>query len=134
MTRKKYAQPVDVLDVTNFDRYRYRLTWYFTDVDDYGASLGETCYTQHDLETAIELDDGTYEMVGNRQHVQATIVVQDMRPKPEKDSDGFFWDSETEAREALRVVNTALKDGKVWPQWAITAKEAGWKPPKDWKP
>lgn len=119
-----------VLDVTDFDKSGYRLTWYFPDIDDYGACLGETSFTQKDLTAALEADDGTTDKVGDRLHVLANLTVQQMKPKVSKDSSGFTWESESAARRALKIVNTALEGGKSWPQWAIAAKDAGWKPPE----
>lgn len=51
----------------------------------------------------------------------------------ERDRDGFMWRTLSEARKALAVAKQAVS-GKPWPQWAIEAKSAGWKPPKGWKP
>jgi hypothetical protein len=41
----------------------------------------------------------------------------------------------TAARKALAAANAALLSGSApWPEWAILAKDAGWKPPTGWKP
>ncbi len=54
--------------------------------------------------------------------------------KPDRDETGFRFDSQTEVKAALRVAKAALKSNKLWPDWAIKAKAAGWHSPKGWKP
>ncbi|MHA2064948.1 MAG: hypothetical protein ACXABY_11285 [Candidatus Thorarchaeota archaeon] len=54
---------------------------------------------------------------------------------PERDSHGYWFETQKEAREARRIAVDAIKTGdKPWPAWAIEADKAGWKPPKGWKP
>ncbi len=46
---------------------------------------------------------------------------------------GAFWETEAEARVALRVAKEALKQERPLPEWAKTALAEGWKAPKGWK-
>lgn len=52
-------------------------------------------------------------------------------------SGGFMWESKTKAIAALRRSRALLKQfrsDRPWPEWALKATEAGWKPPRGWKP
>lgn len=51
----------------------------------------------------------------------------------ERDGNGFFWESEKDARAAMRIVKEACKQERPMPEWATKALAAGWKPPKGWK-
>lgn len=52
----------------------------------------------------------------------------------------LMWDSVGEVRKALVAARAAVKRVRderkngPWPEWAIRASEAGWKPPRDWLP
>jgi len=53
------------------------------------------------------------------------------------DSTGFWWETERQAKEALakiKVLAKATLSSVPWPDWAVQAAAAGWKPPKGWKP
>jgi hypothetical protein len=117
----------DHLFVDDSERWLFRLTWYLADDDDIGGTLGDgDRYTLKDLERVEE---------GDRNHVAATLALQEMQSegKAQRDGRGFYWESRTEATRALVVVNQAIK-GQPWPDWAVKAKAAGWKPPRGWKP
>ena len=53
---------------------------------------------------------------------------------------GFFFETESKAKKAATAVRAAFKAlaaeraGRPWPEWAKTAKAAGWNPPKGWTP
>lgn len=45
--------------------------------------------------------------------------------------------SKSRAERALRIVKACKKlaeENVPWPEWALQAQAAGWKPPKGWKP
>lgn len=49
----------------------------------------------------------------------------------------FIFPDEQTATECLLRVNRKLlewKKSKPWPDWAVLAREAGWKPPEGWEP
>jgi hypothetical protein len=46
----------------------------------------------------------------------------------------YVFRSKQVANEALEAANLVLGQLSIWPDWAIKAKENGWKPPKGWKP
>jgi len=103
-----------------------RLAWYFEEDGDYGAVLGEEVFTRAQLDSSSTND---------REHVLATLTAAKTEGV-RRDSNGYYWPSLTAARAALRTIKAMLKadPGGKWPEWAIKAQEAGWKPPKGWKP
>ena len=54
--------------------------------------------------------------------------------------EGFTFESASKATAAVRAIRAAFRadlaaqQGAPWPQWAITAKAAGWTAPRGWKP
>jgi hypothetical protein len=109
--------------VVDCDRNRWRLSWAFE--DDVGGSLGQNS------------KDGEGEPLsgwsrGDWEHWAASKAVKNL-PGVERDSCGFYWESEAQARKALRVAKEALKQERPLPEWAVQALKAGWKPPKNWK-
>lgn len=51
-----------------------------------------------------------------------------------RDDEGFYWLSESDAREVAKACRAALRSApKPMPEWAKTALHEGWKPPKGWK-
>lgn len=54
--------------------------------------------------------------------------------------EGYSIDQRRDAVALLAVARAAAKaarlefDDIVWPDWALQAQAAGWKPPKNWKP
>jgi hypothetical protein len=51
------------------------------------------------------------------------------------DISGFYWNTQSGAIRALKAVRAAVEaGGEPWPDWSLKAKEAGWKPPKGWRP
>lgn len=112
-----------------FERhYEFQIGW---EIDgDEGAMLGETLYKKNDLKTCSSED---------WDHVMATIVASETDGVSRSRGDytsGFVWESKRQAVDALRVIKIALKNKstKPWPDWALKAKAAGWKPPKTWTP
>jgi hypothetical protein len=123
----------DSLKVVESDD-EYRLKWWISEDEDYGATVGE----RGELPTEdSDIEWYTAEVVCFRLY------------KANQDSDtfgldyqGFWWSSKVRATKVLTQIHAetqvALSTGKgaenPWPDWAITAKAAGWKPPKGWKP
>ncbi len=108
----------------DFLRGQWRIAWIF-DGDD-GATLGDDVYTDRDLAKAKPED---------WDHVAATLTASKTEGV-ERDQGGYYWESESNAKKAYRVVRAVLKDKskKPWPEWATKAVANGWKPPKGWKP
>lgn len=106
--------------------YIYRITWSLAEEGDHGADLGDSIYTAGALEKASPED---------REHILATLTAA-KSVGVERDATGYFWESPTKARAALRLINLALKTdgGAPWPDWALQAKAERWTPPKGWKP
>lgn len=54
-----------------------------------------------------------------------------------RDTEGFWWEEQSDARAALRRIKAAIKIGlskRPWPQWAKDALKHGWRAPKGWQP
>lgn len=67
---------------------------------------------------------------GNYEHWLANRVARSMS---DPESPGL-WESEAAARRALKAIRVQLALPRELPAWAKTALEAGWQPPKGWKP
>jgi hypothetical protein len=58
-------------------------------------------------------------------------------PREHSSSRILHFEGRAEAQKALRIARAALKafrENKPWPEWALKAQAAGWKPPKGWSP
>lgn len=105
------------------EKYRYRIQWEVDDGDDLGAYL---CQDEMDGKGEVPLDRDEWE------HWTASRVARTTNGFFTDDL-GAYWESEKQARTALRVIKEALKQERSLPDWAQKALEAGWKPPKGWK-
>ena len=120
----------DHLMIDDADSYAYRIVWYLAEEQDYGAVLGEGGVhpTREDLEKIEDFEDRTTALCD---------IVAGESSGVQHDDKGYCWESRSAAQTALRSCNAAMKQlasGKPWPEWAMKAKAAGWKPPKGWKP
>lgn len=120
------------LAVFDADRYGegFYIAWVFD--GDEGGVLGEEVYTQTDLDKARP---------ESWEHIRATLAAAQTEGVTRQRAqmahcDCYVWPSMKLARQALRAVRAAIKDrsGVPWPDWAVKAQAAGWKPPKGWKP
>lgn len=113
-----------------YNRHRngwcYRIAWYLVKEDGLGTALGEELYEPSALTRANSADD--------RDHITATLAAGNS-DGVERDQDGFFWRSLSDAEKALRAARHAVRTlASPWPDWALRAKAAGWRPPRGWKP
>jgi hypothetical protein len=113
----------DRLIVEEERRHTCRIVWELDDGEETGGTL---CQSESDGKGDPPKDRGDWE------HWMASKVVREM-PSTKYDSFGAYWDDFKQAKAALAVVNEALKQERPMPEWAKTALEAGWKPPKGWK-
>ncbi len=94
-----------------------------------GSSVGEFEYTAASLEAADDDD---------RETVVAELAAQDTEGVARGEGKRFVWRTHKLASAALKAIKAALKRDKnrekPWPEWAIKAQAAGWKPPKAWSP
>ena len=140
MSKKSTSSPPssDFLEVVEFNTDEYRLRWWLPEDDDYGAVVGEggrlptkKCKTIEDIES----------------YTAEAVAFRLLKAKPDSDvfgldSQGFWWATKPAAASVLRQISsetqTAIKfaseSKEGWPEWAVTALNAGWKPPKGWKP
>lgn len=105
-------------------RRQWRITWIID--GDEGATLGDTVYTDRNLAKAKPED---------WDHIAVTLAASKTEAV-EHDSFGYYWESESDAKKAYRVVKSTLKNKgkKPWPEWATKAVANGWKPPARWNP
>lgn len=126
----------DCLEVFDDFRGNYRLHWWLPEEEDYGAVVGEGGEVPtRDKSTDIEW------------YTAEVVCFQLHKATPDSDtfgldSTGFWWSSKSRASSALAQIRSETrvalqaKGGSEasWPEWAVTAKVNGWKPPKGWKP
>jgi hypothetical protein len=97
------------------DNWVYRIAWWIAEYGEQGLVLG----------------DGGGRPAGN----DDTVVAERALKGSDRDRQGFFWDSKSAAKRAIRVANAAIKNAdRPLPDWAKQAIEAGWKAPKGWRP
>jgi hypothetical protein len=116
----------------------YQVFWLINDEvfgEDTGAVLG-----QGETHSSIErmrqdLKNGKVKEE-DLEHIIATVTVAEIG-NPNLGTGGFVWETLAEAKKALTAAKAAYKiakSNKPWPEWAVRASGAGWKPPKGWKP
>ena len=126
---------LDRLEVTDGPQ-GYYLRWWLPEEDDYGATVGESG-TEPTRTKDIDIEWYTAEVV----------CFRCLKATPDSDTfgldkQGFWWTSKSKANKVLAQIRAETKvalqakgeSGAEWPEWAITAKANGWKPPKGWKP
>lgn len=124
----------DSLEVTDhLDGDRFRLQWWCSDDEDFGAVVGEGGKKPKPGEGGdIEwytAEKFCWDLLS--EHPDSDSFGRDMK--------GFWWISKGSAAAALAKIRSEIKAAKrrptkSWPDWAIKASAAGWKPPKNWKP
>lgn len=97
------------------------IAWFFGDDGDYGLLLGDK-----DIFGEGPENDVLKRVLENAEKRHDYVVRRD----------GIYvFYSERLATQVLRECNEALLAmHEDWPDWAVTAAENGWKPPKGWKP
>ena len=114
-------------------RYGFWIGWW-DDEDDMMAGdlrLGEVL--------PVSPKDSVEDQKGCEEHNFITDEVRKEVPPDYIDNEAFCWDTENRVKKALGVARRALKAfkshyKKPWPEWALRAHAAGWRPPKGWKP
>jgi hypothetical protein len=114
-----------------YDNERPRLAWYLADEDgEMGAVLGDVTHGEWTLARVAQQATSDAWEFGMAEYTAGR--TEGMK----RDRLGYYWDTVTQARKALKVVRAALKRGfqAPWPSWATIAQSNGWTPPKGWKP
>lgn len=119
------------------------LAWFFPEEEDIGGRIGEWIHTDDDLTAVNEeirqaaaTDTLNEELFEKRENIVAALTARDTK-NVQTGQFGYCWPSRAAANTALRLINLALKNltrDVPWPEWALKASAAGWKPPKNWKP
>lgn len=128
----------DRLEVVEDLQGYYRIQWWLPEEEDYGATVGENGKAPTKSQST-DIEWYTAEAVCFRLH---KAITDDGSDTFGLDSRGFWWSTKPKAAKVLTQIlaetKVALSKGgcaeSTWPEWAITAKAAGWKPPKGWKP
>lgn len=118
----------DKLIVKSERDYRHRIYWFIAEEQDTGACVGERG-DFYESDTAPENRED-WECWTVSKAVSAFIAASG---HGDRDSTGFYFETETQAKAAIKWANIALRQERDLPEWAATALEQGWKPPKGWK-
>lgn len=106
-----------------YDQYRHKIGWYLAEEQEFGLMLGHETMALKDAPETVAATN-------------AIIALPSVHPGHLRDSE-WIWESETTAKQALRVAKAAIaavNDAKPMPEWALKATAEGWKAPKGWKP
>jgi hypothetical protein len=109
--------------------YGYRIGWYLADEGDIGLVLGP-------FKGILKRDPKTV----TEEELDTTLAIQAINGLTQPDRNvhdtEWEWESRSQAEAALRVAKAAIKAGvdRPMPDWAVKATEAGWTPPKGWRP
>lgn len=108
----------------------YYLAWEFP--EDIGAEIGEL-YTMGGYQLPPEPSgEKSFE-----DYITWLVEKTALECNPDWIDRRFNWETKTGGLRALRTIRAAIKTataGKPWPEWALQALAAGWKPPRGWKP
>lgn len=128
------AKDQDVLEVVE-DGPGFRIQWWIQENEDYGAIVGEGG-KEPTKEKDTDLEWYTAEMA----------VFKLYREKPDSDTFGldrygFWWSSKSAANKVVAAIKVETKavlkavgeSTEGWPEWAVIARDNGWKPPRGWK-
>jgi hypothetical protein len=102
------------------------IAWYLPEDGDFGAYTGDRDLSKEVANTDEEKKT-LWEIATADRAVEPFSFCVGLR--------GFEFETLKKAKLALLAANTSLLNGGApMPEWAIRATEAGWKPPKGWKP
>ena len=105
---------------------KVRISWWFSEEGEFGASLGDQP-TTWDSEPSYAEDPEGWECYIAEKTVEQSLSA-------DRDSNGFYWERAVDARKVLRAIKTVFRVKRPLPDWAHKALAANWKPPKGWKP
>ncbi len=112
--------------VVDFRNGRYRVVWWIASENDFGGTVGEGI-------TDVPAPNPCDEQFQEEWEVWTANQAAAKSPGVEKNNGGYFWETESQAKAALRLCKAALKQERPLPDWAVKALAAGWKAPKGWK-
>jgi hypothetical protein len=121
----KTTYPYLVVDDAQ-DANHYFISWQFE--DDIGGTVGDVVYSEIDLKNCSNDDRDAIVASIAAGKTEGVVVVPGI---------GYGWRTEKLVIRALGEIKAAIKSArssKPWPEWAIKARGAGWKPPKGWEP
>jgi hypothetical protein len=126
MPKKYKSHDGSYLDIDEQNE-KFYIAWYLPEDGEFGAYCGDRA-----------LEEGSGETDDDKKAIWE-INTADKAVKPfscgNTNFQGFEFETLKQAKLALLAANTSLlNEGAPMPEWAIRASEAGWKPPKGWKP
>ena len=134
----------DKLIVTDTDNGTWALAW--ESDGEQGTIVGEDRLVWPTIESvkkwSIESVKKGLAKMTNRDNRDCFLAVQACLETPHvgarKDTPrGFEYKVKKDAEAARKAANALIqldRKSKTWPDWAVQAAAAGWKPPKSWKP
>lgn len=130
--------PKDKL-VIETDGYWYYLQWYLAEDRDLGGVIGEST----SLRSLVLIEKAMQKQLAPDEQEACVVHRTALQCGAQVVTVGrgigtvFAWETLAGARTALAAIKAGLladASKRPWPDWAIKAKAAGWKPPKGWKP
>ncbi len=111
------------------DRYEYYIAWYDPDDEfsEEGAALGENRLVREPSKSAKDFHAAWELWIAEKVAKESGAALVNGR---------YVWESRRAAREVVAQIKTRWKlpPKQPLPDWAKRALNAGWKPPKGWKP
>lgn len=130
----------NLLVVENSSGY-HGIAWWLSEEGDFGISIGETqewAWKDFLDEEGVTLEEARIWFECER------LAGEDItagRAWKNKIGCSIEWNSKSRATKVLKEAKARAKqflavkgDPTEWPQWAQTALDHGWKPPKGWEP
>ena len=120
----------DVLTIFEDARDEYYIAWAFD--GDAGARVGQSDASPETLRRQITAAKDREDI----EFLKAELVAAEDEKATRRGVDGFIWGGLSAAQAALKRMKLSIADESnvPWPEWALTAKAAGWTAPKGWKP
>lgn len=129
---RRYVSPTgECLGIVEDWGRDYQIGWWLGEEEGYGAIVGESKLKTPSKDASDEEKLGFWEVSTAYKAIEPfadSHTIKGIRP-------GFSFETKAKAVLALRAANEALLNGgSPMPTWAVAALEAGWTPPKGWKP
>ena len=114
---------------TRYEDGMWAIQWYDPSdpYDEDGLCLGERLRIEGSEEQRAEA----------KEHNDISEVLAREYPPHEVHHQRLYWESEAAAKRAATIARRILRElrgAAPWPDWAIAAQAAGWKPPRGWRP
>lgn len=115
-----------VMVVHNNVKDLWYLAWYLAEIQDYGTGVGDEFNSREPAPDRKDQPDEWDVWTAN-------MAAKDAPGRVMIPHEPFYWETEKQAKIALKLVNAALKvskGAKPLQDWEKKALAAGWKPPR----